>query len=547
MVVKRSVALEAAFAGGILLLSFLVSQWNFLLFHTAIELYSIIVAVLIFVIAFSSRHFTKSGYFPFLGVAYLFVAFLDFVHTLTYKGMQIFPGITANVPTQLWIAARYMESISLCIAPLFLRSRLRILPVVFIFTLATACSILAIFVWEIFPDCYLEGYGLTVFKKVSEYVISGILVLGVFLLWGFRKHFDPFVFRLLGASILVTVGSELFFTFYVSVYGVSNVIGHLLKLLSFYLIYRAVVQVSLETPHRFIFFDLFREAQQFQSYIEHAGILFLVLDRNGRVTLINRKGAEILGYPKEEILGKDWFTNFLPEDVQQEMKAYFLRLLTKACSQEEVYCENPVKTRSGIRIMRWHNTVLCDEKGEAIGILSSAEDVTEEKIREIQLAHFASIDGLTGVYNKRTGYEILERELSIALLKRSPVVVAFVDVDNLKMVNDTFGHLEGDTYLKTVAQALKESIRGSDTVFRFGGDEFVLVLPQCTEKEALKIFERIEEKLKLCGQGLGKAYPMSVSFGLALFDPEHPLPPEELIARADSNMYAMKNRRAPSF
>jgi len=316
VVVKRSVALEAAVAGGILLLSFLVSQWNFLLFHTAIELYSIIVAVLIFVIAFSSRHFTKSGYFPFLGVAYLFVAFLDFVHTLAYKGMQIFPGITANVPTQLWIAARYMESISLCIAPFFLRSRLRILPVVFIFTLATAFSILAIFVWEIFPDCYLEGYGLTVFKKVSEYVISGILVLGAFLLWGFRKHFDPFVFRLLRASILVTVGSELFFTFYVSVYGVSNVIGHLLKLLSFYLIYRAVVQVSLEAPHRFIFFDLFREAQQFQSYIEHAGILFLVLDRNGRVTLINRKGAEILGYPKEEILGKDWFTNFLPEDVQ---------------------------------------------------------------------------------------------------------------------------------------------------------------------------------------------------------------------------------------
>lgn len=542
--VERNIAFEVSVAGGILLVSFFVSQRNFLLFHTAVELYSVIVAALIFVIAFFSRNFAKSGYFPFLGIAYLFVAFLDFVHTLAYKGMQIFPGITANVPTQLWIAARYMESISLCIAPLFLRSRLRTLPVFLIFTLVTALSIAAIFVWGVFPDCYLEGHGLTVFKKVSEYVISGILVLGVFLLRKFRERFDPFVFRLLAASILVTVGSELFFTFYVSVYGISNVIGHLLKLLSFYLIYRAVVQVSLVTPHRSIFFDLFREARQFQSYIEHAGILFLVLDRDGKVALINRKGAEILGYPREEILGKDWFEHFLPEDVKQKTKEYFSRLLAGVCSQEGAYYENPIRTRNGIRIMRWHNTLLCDEKGEITGILFSAEDITEEKIREIQLAHFASVDALTGVYNKRTGYEILERELSIALLKKIPVVVAFVDVDNLKMVNDTFGHLEGDAYLRVVARALKESIRGSDTVFRFGGDEFVLVLPHCTESEALRIFARIEEKLRFCAQELGKAYPMSVSFGLALFDPQCPSSLEELLARADSSMYAMKSRKA---
>ncbi|MCS7241883.1 MASE3 domain-containing protein [Candidatus Caldatribacterium sp.] len=542
--VQKKVLFEVIASGGILFLSFLTSQWNFLLFHTAIELYSVIVAVLIFVIAFSSKHLVKSGYFPFLGVAYLFVAFLDFVHTLAYKGMQIFPGITANVPTQLWIAARYMESVSLCVAPFFLQSRLKVLPVFLALTLLTALSIAAVFVWGIFPDCYLEGYGLTTFKKVSEYIISGILALGVLILWKFRKHFDFSVFRFLVASILSTIGSELFFTFYVSVYGISNVIGHLLKLLSFYLIYKAVVQVSLEAPHRSIFFDLLREAQQFQSYIEHAGILFLVLDRDGKVVLINRKGVEILGYPREAIVGKDWFANFLPEDVQRETKEYFLKLLAQSCSQEEVYHENPIKTRHGIRIMRWHNTLLCDEKGETVGILSSAEDITEEKIREIRLAHFASVDALTGVYNKRTGYEILERELSIALLKKSPLAVAFVDVDHLKMVNDTFGHLEGDAYLKVVAQVLKESVRKSDTVFRFGGDEFVLVLPQCTEGEVWKIFERVEEKLRVLTQTFHKAYAMSVSFGVAVFDPERPSSLEDLLVQADNGMYAMKSRKA---
>lgn len=410
---------EGIFFGVVLFVSFFVAQWNFLLFHTAVELYSVIVASLIFVIAFSARHRTTQGYFPFLGIAYLFVAFLDFVHTLAYKGMQIFPGITANVPTQLWIAARYMESITLCVAPLFLQSKLRVLPVVLVFLLVTAVTVAAIVLWGVFPDCYLEGMGLTPFKKVSEYIISGILALGASVLLRFRKHFEPFVLRLLLASILVTIGSEFFFTLYVSVYGISNVLGHLLKLLSFYLIYKAIVQVSLEAPHRSVFFHLFQEAQKFQSYVEHAGILFLVLDRTGKVTLINRKGAEILGYPKEAIVGKDWFENFLPENVRKTMKEYFSRLLTGACSEEEVFHENPVVTKDGIRIMRWHNTVLRDEKGEVVGVLSSAEDITEEKIRETQLRYFASFDELTGVYNKRAGYEILERELATALVKKS--------------------------------------------------------------------------------------------------------------------------------
>lgn len=538
----RRVWIEGVFFGAILFVSFLVAQWNFLLFHTALELYSIIVAVLIFVIAFSTRHRARNGYFLFLGIAYLFVAFLDFVHTLAYKGMQIFPGITANVPTQLWIAARYMESIALCIAPLFLQSKLRVYPVTLVFLLATVLSIAAIFVWGIFPDCYLEGQGLTTFKKVSEYVISGILALGALILWRFQKRFEPFVFRVLVASILVTAGSELFFTFYVSVYGISNVLGHLLKLLSFYLIYRAVVQVSLEAPHRSIFFDLFQEAQRFQSYIEYAGILFLVLDRDGRVVLINRKGAEVLGYPKEEILGKDWFQHFLPEDVREETKGYFLELLGKACSQEEMYYENPVKTRDGIRFMRWHNTVLCDDSGRVLGVLSSAVDVTEERIERMELESLLSTDELTGVYNRRAGYEVLKRELAIALLKRAPVVVAFVDVDNLKAINDTFGHLEGDACLKAVAQVLRESIRGSDTVFRFGGDEFVLVLPQCTEEKARSILEKAQERLRLHAQELGTPYAMSVSFGLAVFNPECPSSPEELLIQADRRMYAFKGK-----
>jgi membrane-associated sensor protein len=232
---------------------YFTSLYSYLLFHSITEIISIIVACGIFIIAWNSKKFLDNKFLLFIGVAYLFIGGLDLLHTLAYKGMGVFQGYDANLPTQLWIAARYLQSISLFIAPLFLSRRWINVDYIFlVYSFVTALVLMTIF-WNIFPVCYLEGIGLTTFKRVSEYVICLILIGAIIALFRVRNEFDEGVFWLLVVAIVLTIGAELAFTFYISVYGFSNLVGHYLKLISFFLIYKALIETALVKPYNLIF------------------------------------------------------------------------------------------------------------------------------------------------------------------------------------------------------------------------------------------------------------------------------------------------------
>ncbi|MFC1590720.1 PAS domain S-box protein, partial [Candidatus Omnitrophota bacterium] len=113
-----------------------------------------------------------------------------------------------------------------------------------------------------------------------------------------------------------------------------------------------------------------------------AGVMVVVIDREQKVTLINKKGCEVLGYPKGEVLGRNWFDKFLPKNIRKDVKAVFNKLIDGKIEPVE-YFENPVLTKDGEeRIIAWHNTVLRDEKGDVTASLSSGSDVTETKRAE---------------------------------------------------------------------------------------------------------------------------------------------------------------------
>jgi PAS domain S-box-containing protein len=235
---------------------YLISLQGYLLFHTAVELFSIAVAWDIFFIAWNSRRLLANNYLLFLGISYLFVGGIDLLHTLAYKGMGVFPASKSDLASQLWIAGRFVQSVSLLVAPLFLERRLRVNLVIAAFSLVSAALLASIFYWKVFPDTLLEGVGLTSFKIWSEYGICLILVGAAILLFKYRDRFEPGVFKLLIASMGVTVASELAFTLYVDVYGLSNLIGHFLKVISFYLVYRAIIQTGLNKPYDLVFREL---------------------------------------------------------------------------------------------------------------------------------------------------------------------------------------------------------------------------------------------------------------------------------------------------
>lgn len=231
---------------------------SYLLFHGFTEMFSIIIAFGIFMVAWNSRRYHEDNYFIFIGIAYAFVGGLDLLHTLGYKGMGVFPGYGTDLSTQLWLLARGVESISLFLAVLVRGRKLNPLYVLWGYASVTFLLLVSVFYLDIFPRCFVPGAGLTTFKRYGEYFISLVLIAAVGMLWKQRRWFHRRVFRLLAASMILTVGSELAFTLYIDVYGLFNMLGHLLKLISFYMIYKAVIETGLSQP-----FDiLFRKLKQ---------------------------------------------------------------------------------------------------------------------------------------------------------------------------------------------------------------------------------------------------------------------------------------------
>jgi diguanylate cyclase (GGDEF)-like protein/PAS domain S-box-containing protein len=308
-------------------------------------------------------------------------------------------------------------------------------------------------------------------------------------------------------------------------------------------------EVNAYSPKKGYFITIFSELENeshifkryFEKYLEYASALFLVLDKEGNISLINKKGVELLGYPKEEIIGKNWFMNFLPEEIKSETKKYFMKILRGEVPIDDYY-ENPVITKSGVKMLRWQNTLLKDASGKIFGILSLTEDLMEKKRIEEQLKYLATIDSLTQIYNKQTGIELLEQGIGgTSLITKTPVTVVFIDANGLKLVNDMYGHIEGDEYLKFLARTLSDCVGEAGTVFRFGGDEFILILPQYDREKAVQLLKKIEDRIEALSSELHKPYKMSISYGLAVFDLEHPVSTDTLLSTADKEMYKMKN------
>lgn len=263
LVINYSVILTA-------LIGLYFTTWfNYLLFHSVAEIFSVVVAFSIFVIAWNSKKYIRNPYLLFVGVAYLFIALLDLLHTLSYKGMPVFTEY-AYYANQLWIGARYMESITLLVAFMFLRGdKVPKANIVFaVYAACTALVVASIFYWKIFPECFVDGIGLTPFKKTSEYIICGILFAAMLLLQKNRARFERRIFRLLMLSIICTIISELSFTTYSSNYGFANLVGHYFKIFSFFLIYKAIIETGIEKPFELIFLDLDKANKDLRQEIE---------------------------------------------------------------------------------------------------------------------------------------------------------------------------------------------------------------------------------------------------------------------------------------
>jgi PAS domain S-box-containing protein/putative nucleotidyltransferase with HDIG domain len=175
-----------------------------------------------------------------------------------------------------------------------------------------------------------------------------------------------------------------------------------------------------------------KEKERAEQYLDIAGVMLVVIDREGTVTLINKKGSEMLGYSEEEIVGKKWYDHFVPDRIRSELKTIFSRLIAgELASAEYEYYESPIRTREGgERMVAWHTTFFKDDKGRILGGLRSGEDITERKKAEDQaryrLEHLSALHAIDLTISSSLDLRVTLREFVALVLSQLRVDAADV-------------------------------------------------------------------------------------------------------------------------
>ncbi|MGX0893547.1 diguanylate cyclase (GGDEF)-like protein/PAS domain S-box-containing protein [Pseudomonas sp. ADAK2 TE3594] len=182
------------------------------------------------------------------------------------------------------------------------------------------------------------------------------------------------------------------------------------------------------------------------------------------------------------------------------------------------------------------------ESGQPVIIVGIAEDITEKKQMQAQLQHLASTDALTQSSNRRHFFECAHREFEEARLNGAPMAFLLLDIDDFKVVNDTYGHQEGDKVLQRIAESGRAALRRGDLFGRIGGEEFAAVFPGCAPDMAMQVAERLQREIqRLSFSHDDQTFGITVSQGLTSLTPEDESI-DSLFARADAAMYQAKRQ-----
>ena len=279
--------------------------------------------------------------------------------------------------------------------------------------------------------------------------------------------------------------------------------------------------------------------QEFDSLFRNSPEALVYLGEKGIILDANLRFCQFFGYSLPEIMGRNIDEGLIhPSDKIEEGKKMSIKGLEGYLNYETIR-----KKKDGTLFPVSISATPLVIDGKTKGAIGIYLDITERKQLEEKLEKFARIDSLTGCYNRGYGLELLNRQMKLSHRSKSPLLLAFLDIDRFKSINDTFGHGEGDQVLKEVTGLFKSTLREIDIICRMGGDEFLLIFPESSLKEAPLIKERLNKNLIELNQTLKRLYKIDLSIGLSEYDPDHPLTMDELIRIADQKMYEEKRNK----
>ena len=265
----------------------------------------------------------------------------------------------------------------------------------------------------------------------------------------------------------------------------------------------------------------------------------VVTDANNRIVAVNQSFCRITGYTEDEVDGEN--PRMLAGGVHPPG---FYRDMWSALNAEDRWQgEICNRRKNGELFVEWLSIKrLRDEAGGITHHLAVFSDLTEHRIETDRIRRLAHYDLLTGLPNRALFADRARQALSKARREKSELAVMFIDLDLFKQINDTLGHAVGDLLLKAAAARMQDCLRGSDTVARIGGDEFVVLVPDVESAEnAMSVALKIRHALARPFQLSGRSLRVSCSLGIALF-PGHGADQNQLLSNADTAMYRAKSR-----
>ncbi len=282
-----------------------------------------------------------------------------------------------------------------------------------------------------------------------------------------------------------------------------------------------------------------KNSESFHDVLDLVPIPIFIKDINGRYITCNQLYELSSGKTREEMVGKTVYDLWPKEQAE----LFFLK-------DKELF-DNPglQKYQADISpsfgnqcIVEFHKSTFENSEGQVIGLLGAIFDVTEKVNLEMELKNLSEIDDLTGLTNRRAGHTLLKQVLNQSLRNNDSFIIAMLDLDNFKKINDRYGHHAGDLILQKTTHLASKILRNCDIILRQGGDEFILCFPETSLSESLIVLERIRclfenENISLPNE---KNISVTASIGVSVY-PQHGQSIKELIIACDNAMYRAKD------
>jgi diguanylate cyclase (GGDEF)-like protein/PAS domain S-box-containing protein len=283
---------------------------------------------------------------------------------------------------------------------------------------------------------------------------------------------------------------------------------------------------------------------RYRTILEQIQEGYYEVDLTGSCTFFTAPLSGILGYSEAELKGMN-YRQYMDKDNAEKVFRTYNEVFRTGISTKHVDWE--LIKQDGSRIyVETSVTLMRDLSGKPIGFQGIVRDITLRKKMEEEIKRLSITDPLTGLYNRRGFLTLAEQHLKVSERIERGSILLFADLDDLKIINDTWGHRKGDEALVEAAAIFKEVFRESDVIARMGGDEFAILAldTSLVPREAPRILkDRLHRCISLHNARQDRDYTISMSIGIAFHDLNTPCFIDDLMSRADALMYEQKKQK----